>query len=59
MNVSAGSATHVPIRNAITKCLARLQAHFGQGEASVHRFIGCEWIGGIASVYETSVATVA
>jgi hypothetical protein len=39
MNVSAGSATHVPNRNAITKCLARLQAHFGQGgfSASIYR----------------------
>jgi hypothetical protein len=25
-------------------------------KASVHRFIGCEWVGGIAGVYETSVA---
>jgi hypothetical protein len=28
-------------------------------KASVHRFIGCEWVGRIAGVYETSVAAAA
>jgi hypothetical protein len=54
-----------PVRQLTFRIVMRLRnvsrgfRRISAREASVHRFIGCEWVGGIASVYETSVATVA